>query len=55
MLHRLFVLSMVTGPSKSAFIGLVVPFSPVTTTEYLHSFSITSTLELYVPPKLSLE
>ena len=55
MRHSLFVLSMVTGPSKSAFIGLSVPFSPVTTTEYLHSPSIKSTLELYFPPNLSLE
>ena len=55
MLHRLFVLSMFTGPSKSAFIGSAVPFSPVTTTEYLQSSAIKSTLELYFPPNLSLE
>ena len=55
MLHSLFVLSMITGPSKLAIIGLAVPFSPVTTTEYVHSPSIKSTLELYFPPNLSLE
>ena len=55
MLHNLCVLSIFTLPVKLALAGLVVPFSPVTTTEYVHSFSITSTLELYIPPNLSFE